>query len=79
MANITVKGIPEKLYDQLKTRAKRNNRSLNSEIILSIQLHTHRTESNTAKILDLARKAQAMGKGFLDDQGVQLAKSEGRK
>ncbi|MBN8653387.1 MAG: Arc family DNA-binding protein [Cytophagales bacterium] len=79
MANITVKGIPEKLYDQLKIRAKRNNRSLNSEIILSIQLHTHRTESNSAKILDLARKAQAMGKGFLDDQEVELAKSNGRK
>lgn len=79
MANITVKGIPEKLYDQLKMRAKRNNRSLNSEIILSIQLHTHRTESNSAKILDLARKAQAMGKGFLDDQELELAKTNGRK
>jgi plasmid stability protein len=79
MANISVKGIPEKLYDQLKMRAKRNNRSLNSEIILSIQLHTHRTESNSAKILDLARKAQAMGKGFLDDQELELAKTNGRK
>ncbi|MCW5911521.1 MAG: Arc family DNA-binding protein [Cyclobacteriaceae bacterium] len=79
MANITIKGIPEKIYDQLKLRAKRNNRSLNSEVIISLQLHAYRSGSASTKVLDLARKAQAMGKGFLEDEELQSAKSDGRK
>jgi len=79
MANITVKNIPEKTYQILKELAKRNNRSLNSEIILSLQLHALRSENNNSKILELARKAQTMGKGFLTDSEIIAAKQTGRE
>ncbi len=79
MANITVKNIPEKTYQILKERAKRNNRSLNSEIILSLQLHALRSDNNNSKILELARKAQTMGKGFLTDSEIIAAKHTGRE
>jgi plasmid stability protein len=79
MANITVKNIPEKTYQILKERAKRNNRSLNSEIILSLQLHALRSENNNSKILEIARKSQTMGKGFLTDSELIVAKQIGRE
>jgi plasmid stability protein len=79
MANITVKNIPEKTYQILKELAKRNNRSLNSEIILSLQLHALRSENNNSKILELARKAQTIGKGFLTDSEIIAAKQTGRE
>jgi antitoxin FitA len=79
MANITVKNIPEKTYQLLKEKARRNKRSLNSEIIYSMQLHTNRPDFNAAKILELARKAQTMGKAALTDQELDTAKREGRE
>jgi len=79
MANITVKNIPEKTYQILKERAKRNNRSLNSEIILSLQLHALRSDTNNSKILEAARKSQAMGKGYLTDSELNAAKHSERE
>lgn len=37
MANLTLKGIPDDLYDQLKARAAENRRSLNSEAIVALE------------------------------------------
>ncbi len=79
MANITIKNIPEKTYQLLKERAKRNNRSLNSEIILSLQLHAHRSDENSNRILELARKSQALGKGSLTDAEIKAAKNSDRE
>ncbi len=37
MPNLTIKGIPEELYKQLKDRAARQRRSLNSEVIWCLE------------------------------------------
>lgn len=37
MATLTVKNIPDDLYEQLKKRARLNHRSINSEIIFSLK------------------------------------------
>lgn len=37
MPALTVKGIPDELYDQLKERAAENRRSLNSEILVRLE------------------------------------------
>ena len=37
MPNLTIKGIPEELYRQLKHRAARHRRSLNSEVIWCLE------------------------------------------
>jgi plasmid stability protein len=79
MPSITIKNIPQKTYEQLKIQAKRNNRSLNSEIIISLQLHAHRSESASSRILELARKSQNLGKGSLSEAEVLAAKIENRK
>ena len=37
MPNMTIKGIPAELYKQLKQRAARHRRSLNSEVICCLE------------------------------------------
>jgi len=37
MANLTIKGLPEKLYQRLKLRASKHRRSLNSEVIVCLE------------------------------------------
>lgn len=37
MANLTIKNIPPELHERLKERAARNHRSLNSEVIRTLE------------------------------------------
>lgn len=37
MANITVKNVPDALYERLKDAAARNRRSINSEVIVQLE------------------------------------------
>ncbi len=56
MPNITVKNIPDDLYEELKRCAKINRRSINQEIIMCIESNVqHRVES-PAQVLEKARK-----------------------
>ena len=36
MANLSIRNLPKEIYEKLKKKAKRNKRSLNSEIIYSL-------------------------------------------
>jgi predicted xylose isomerase-like sugar epimerase len=77
-AILTVKGIPDKLYNQLKMRAKRNNPGLSSETINSLQMYANRSAVIWEKILDLARMAQRIGQAMLEVAEVYQAKWKGR-
>lgn len=37
MPSLTIKGLPDEIYTNLKAAAERNRRSLNSEVIVSLQ------------------------------------------
>jgi plasmid stability protein len=37
MPNLTIKGVPQRLYLRLKRRAARHRRSLNSEVIICLE------------------------------------------
>jgi hypothetical protein len=43
MASITVKDIPEELYEQFKETAQRDRRSLNAELIVAMETLVHHT------------------------------------
>ena len=43
MVSITLKNIPEKLYSQIKLNARKNRRSINSEILYSLEKLMHST------------------------------------
>jgi plasmid stability protein len=79
MATLTVKNIPDDLYEKLKQRAKARNRSVNREIIVCIQeaLESRRVdpESFLARIEALHRRIEAPP---LTDRMLRRAKTEGR-
>jgi plasmid stability protein len=79
MATLTVKNIPDDLYEKLRQRAKARNRSVNREIIVCIQeaLESRRVdpESFLARIKALHRRIPAPP---LTDRMLRRTKTEGR-
>jgi len=79
VATITVKGIPDKLYKQLKIAAEANHRSVNSEIISRIEqsLRSHRVEAG--HILERVRRLHdSFGDKTLDSKQFEQARRIGR-
>ena len=62
MATITIKNIPDKLYELLKASAKMNRRSINNEIIICIEERvSHRQgRRDVKKILEKARELRKL-------------------
>ena len=44
MTNMTVKGLPDRVYSRLKKKARIEGRSLNAQVILILQQHTAEDE-----------------------------------
>jgi plasmid stability protein len=59
MATITVKDIPDDLYEALKKAAARHHRSINSEIIYYIEQAVRSREVNVEEVLERARHLRA--------------------
>lgn len=61
MTTITIKNIPDDIYQKIKLQAKANHRSINSEII-SIFEHAvqKRTATDVKLILERARKVREL-------------------
>ena len=59
MPSLTVKNIPEDLYDRLKEAARLHRRSLNSEILYCVErtLGTHKIDAS--EHIEMARKLRA--------------------
>lgn len=51
MVNLTIKNIPDELYEKLKAAAVRNRRSLNNEIIVYMERILSKPPQNVAEIL----------------------------
>ncbi|MFH1719211.1 MAG: Arc family DNA-binding protein [Planctomycetota bacterium] len=66
MKAITVKSIPDDLYERLKQRAIENRRSINSEIIVCIEQAVQgRKQESIEYILDEARETRNRTSGHL--------------
>lgn len=81
MATITVKNIPEEIYERIKLQAKANRRSVNSEII-SIFEHAvqKRTPENVQAILERARKVRELTAHYtITNEELTRWKKEGRE
>lgn len=79
MASITVKNIPEPLYERLKLAAQVNRRSVNSEIILSIErsVLSQRLDVD-AFLADARRLRERTGQYQISEEEFNEAKQEGR-
>ena len=79
MATITVKNIPDDLYQRLKTAAKRNRRSMNGEIISRIEQSLRSRRIPVEEVLDRVRRLQKnYSQRTLRVEDVDAAKREGR-
>jgi plasmid stability protein len=63
--NITIKGIPDDIYQLLKTKAELNHRSINSEVIVTLTkaLTSKRTETET--LLERTSVFKSKSKGMI--------------
>ncbi len=79
MANITVKNIPNDLYENLKHFAAINRRSLNNEIIVCIEKAVRSRRINKAQFIDRLRKLREETElPYLTDDVLKQIKNEGR-
>ncbi len=79
MPSITVKNIPDNVYEQLKQTATINHRSINSEIICIIEKATLSKSFLPKRHLALAKRSREKTRKFLlTDDTLQAVKEEGR-
>lgn len=79
MPNITLKNIPEPLYEKIKQAAQLHRRSLNSEILYCVErtLTTHKID--VEEHIKLARQLRAeTAHHILTDEQLDSAKEQGR-
>lgn len=79
MKNLTIKNIPEELYEALKRRARRQRRSINKEAIRCLESSLSAQNIDPANFLattDALRLRLALPP--LDDDTLRQMKEEGR-
>lgn len=78
-ANLTLKGLPDELYERLKAAAAVNRRSLNSEIITVLQSHVLPRRVCAEEQLTAVRAARArLQRADFDHERIDHLKREGR-
>jgi plasmid stability protein len=80
MATLTIKNMPDALYQDLKQQALMNHRSLNSEAIFILNLVVNKNQQSTPHILAKARaiRVKANQVIHLTEEVIKQAKEEGR-
>jgi plasmid stability protein len=79
VATVTVKDLPEKLHRQLKARALRHRRSLNSEIIEVLETATTSRKVDPASLLARAAALRSRVGGRLTDTDLRALRQAGRR
>jgi plasmid stability protein len=79
MVAITIKNIPDELYESLKNAANAHHRSINNEIIACLEMVLLPTRCSIENHLHIARSLRAQVKANkLDHEEINRAKHEGR-
>jgi antitoxin FitA len=78
MPSITIKNIPEEVYDRIKLRAETNRRSINSEIIECLDQITRPRKMSPQEVIETAKRLRDSIDGFIDEQSVSKAIRKGR-
>jgi hypothetical protein len=79
VATVTVKNIPDDLYQRLKAVAEINRRSVNSEIIVCIERAVAGRRIDPERILENARFLRGLTAAHpISDEEFSQAKAEGR-
>jgi len=79
MSTITIKGLPDDLYERIKKRAAENRRSVNSEIIVCLERFLRNKRLDPKTFLNrVDRLRERVRLPPLTDEILRAAKEEGR-
>ena len=78
MASVTVKDLPEKLHSRLKARAAAHRRSLNSEIIASLEAAAGVQKLDPEALLARAASLRSRVRGRLTNSDLAALRAAGR-
>lgn len=78
MPSITVKNIPEEIYNKIRKQAEAHHRSINSEIIACLEQTVQARRISPEKILQEARRLRKKVKGKLSSREIEEAINQGR-
>jgi len=80
MPALTIKNIPNELYDHLKASAQAHRRSINSELIHCLEETLMPSRPDSADVIAAARALRAQVKAKrLSAKDISAAKNEGRR
>mgnify|MGYP001552606250 FL=1 len=79
MPTMTLKNIPEPLYERLKQAAAMHRRSLNSEILYCLEESLAPRKRNVAELVEKARRVREKTAHYrLDNKELDRARNAGR-
>jgi len=79
MPTLTIKNIPNDLYEALKRQAERHRRSINSEVIVCLERAVRSYAVEPEEFLVRARQLREKTTGYtITDEAFNAAKREGR-
>ena len=78
MAELLLKDIPESLYERLKQKAIQNRRTLDSEVIASLEFIYGKKQVDIEALLQRARVLRGKVFGQLTEEDLYLLKNQGR-
>lgn len=76
--NLTLKGVPDEVYERLKASAGINHRSLNSEIIARLEAQVLPRRSAAEQLAAIRAARSRLATAAFDHDAVDRAKREGR-
>lgn len=76
--NITIKGIPDDIYQKLKLQADKHHRSVNSEVIMTLKSSLQSKRHDPDILIDRARELKKRARGSLSIEEIQQAIDQGR-
>lgn len=80
MPAITIKNVPNELYDDIKKSASKNLRSINNEIIFRLKKTLSHRKTNANHLISKIDKINAMiSLPDLNNDFISRAKNEGRE
>jgi plasmid stability protein len=79
MATLTIRNIPQSVYDALVRRAKRRGRSINSEVIYQLEASLGERDIDiNEELAEIRRFRATLGEVFVTENDINRFKREGR-
>lgn len=76
--NITIRDIPDEVYQKIKDQADLHHRSINSEVIVYLKKLVQSNRRDPDQIISRAKRIKQKAKGTLSMDQIQQAIDQGR-